>query len=107
MSDVRKNIAGIAGADYSDWISGTGTYTVDDGFEAYTFMPGTSGATIDTGTWIVNKTTKTATTITDTTKSQWIDTSITVGPLVFAYPVATIKLSAGDGLLYCRKSDLR
>ncbi len=104
--DNNHDIADIRGGEYSEWISGTGKYTVEDGYEAYAFQPGSSGVTIDDADWQKSKNTA-AVAVTDTIRSQWLDRAVTTGPIIFAYPIATITLSANDGLLYCRKSNWR
>ena len=97
----------ISGGDFSDWITGTGAYLVPSGFAAYAFQPGASGATIDTGKWLIGPSGRngTATTIADAYKSKWIDDSVDTGPIVFDYPVTSITLSAGTGLIYCIKNN--
>jgi len=102
-TDSSAYLRDIAGGFFSDWIYDTSEYVVPAGFEAYAFQPESSGATIDTGKWLINKV---ATTITAGYTSQWIDKSITVGPLTFYRPVTSLTLSAGKGMIYCRKSNL-
>ena len=108
MSGQMYKLTNIAGGEFSDWITGTGEYVVPSGFTAYAFQPGSSGATIDTGKWLIGPDGRagTATTITNAYKSKWIDASVTTGPIVFWYPVTTITLSAGDGLIYCIKDNI-
>ena len=93
----------IAGGDFSDWVYGTSEYDVPSGYIAYAFVPDSDGATIDTGKWLAGATSDVETTITDAYKSKWIDQSVTVGPIVFARPVTSITLSAGSGMIYCRR----
>lgn len=94
----------IAGGDYSDWLRGTGEYDVPAGYTAYAFQPGSSGATINAAKWLKRSGSSYAeTAVTDTYKSKWFQRSITAGPLVFADPITSITLSAGDGMLYLRK----
>jgi len=94
-------LSDIAGGDFSDWVYGTSEYVVPTGFEAYALDPGSSGVTINTGAWLVKGV---ATTITATYKSQWVDQSVTGGTIFFDKPVTSITLSAGTGMIYCRKS---
>jgi len=96
-------LSDIAGGDFSDWVYGTSEYVVPTGFEAYALDPGSSGVTIDTGEWITDREGGVST-ITATYKSQWVDQSVTGGTIFFDKPVTSITLSAGTGMIYCRKS---
>ena len=106
MSGTQNYIKNISGGDFSDWVYGTSEYDVPTGYEAYAFVPDSGGATIDTGKWLAGSTNDVETTITATYKSQWIDQSVTVCPIVFYRPVTSITLSAGSGMIYCRRSQV-
>ena len=109
MSGLMYKLSDIAGGDFSDWVYGTSEYVVPDGYAAYAFEPGADGATIDTGKWLIGVTGRqsgTETAITTGYKSKWIDQSVTGGTIFFAHPVTSITLSAGDGMVYCRKNVL-
>jgi len=106
MSGQMLTLQNIAGGDFSDWVSGTSAYVVPNGYEAYGFQPGASGATISAASWITNpRQANTVVAVTDTYKSLWLNSSVTTGPIIFLHPVTTLTLSAGDGLIFCRKSN--
>ena len=109
MSGQMFKLTNIAGGEYSDWIYDTDEYTVAEGFSAYAFQPGGSGATINTLDWLSGPDGRndTATTVaTPIAKCAWIDQSVDTGPITFAYPVTHITLSAGSGLIYCIKDNI-
>ena len=101
-------LSDIAGGDFSDWVYGTSEYVVPDGYIAYAFEVGSSGATVDTADWLIGADGRagTATEVSAAYKSKWIDQSVTAGTIFFAHPVTAITLSAGDGMLYCKKNVL-
>lgn len=102
----RGGILQISGGDLSDWVSGTSAYTAPTGYFIYAIEPGSDGCTIDTGTWLQGKG-ETASTITDAVGSQWIDSSVTAGPIIPKFPVVSITLSAGTCAVYMRKTTWR
>lgn len=101
-NNTQQYMRDMAGGAFIDWITGTSEYYVPEGFEAYAFQPGSDGATIDTVTWLVAGD---ETIVADGYKSKWVDREITTGPIIFYNPVTSITLSAGDGILACRKSN--
>ena len=91
----------IRGGAFSDLVTGTSEYAVPTGYSAYAFRAGSDGATIDTGTWLIKNV---ETTISAAYKSKWVDQSVTGGFIRFDHPVMSLTLSAGDGVLFCRKN---
>jgi len=106
MSGEALFLSEIAGGAFSDWVYGTSEYNVPSGYTAYAFQPDPGGATIDTAKWLTRSGgVKAEVTVTAAYKSKWIDQSITVGPLIFNRPVTSITLSAGKGMIYCKKNN--
>ena len=102
-------LTNIAGGEFSDWVSGTSEYVVPDGYTAYAFQPGGSGATINTIDWLAGPDGRngTATSVgTAAYKSKWLDASVDTGPIIFLNPVTSLTLSAGTGLIYCIKDNI-
>lgn len=107
MSDLRGNILEISGGDLSDWVYGTDLYTAPDGYVIVSAQPGSSGCTLNTGTlWQKDKNTA-AEAVTNAVGSKWFGQSVTGGVIVPKYPLTKVKLSAGDCMVYLRKSDWR
>ena len=108
MSGLMYKLSDIAGGDFSDWLYGTSEYVVPDGYEAYALEPGSDGVTVSTADWLIGGTGRrgTATEVTAGYKSKWIDQSVTGGTIFFNHPVTAITLSAGSGMLYCKKNVL-
>lgn len=95
-SFLDDNISQIAGSEYADLFDGSFVFPADR--QATHLDPSVDGVTITSGTWLVDGS---AVAISGD-GSNWLGKSVT-NLIKFRYPVKSLVLGGGSGMLYLRK----